>query len=214
MGAESAGPKVLRAGEQPDFVIRGAFERVIASGGVALFPADTVYGLACDPLRADAIARIHELKGRDPGKPSAVMYFSPLAMRELIADFGPRTREAVAGLLPGPVTLVVANPAGRYPLACGPAPDKLGVRLIDGPLAGARVAVFQTSANRSGDEAVSRFADVDPMVVDGVDLAIDAGDLGGEPSTVIDISSLDSDGGWRVLREGAADPARVAKVLG
>lgn len=211
---ESTAPRRLRVGDQPDFVIRGAFENVITGGGVALFPADTVYGLACDPLRAEAIARIHELKGRDVGKPSAVMYFSPLAMRELIGDFGPRTREAVAGLLPGPVTLVVANPAGRYPLACGPTPDKLGVRLIEGPLAGARVAVFQTSANRSGDQAVPRFAEVDPVVVDGVDLVIDAGDLGGAPSTVVDISSLDSTGEWSVLREGAADPGKVAQVLG
>ena len=50
---------------------------------MALFPADGLYGLACDPTRADAIERIHRIKGRDDGKPSAVMYFSPLAMREV-----------------------------------------------------------------------------------------------------------------------------------
>ena len=64
-------------------------------GGVALFPADGLYGLACDPLDADAIERIHALKGRDDGKPSAVMYFSPLAMRELVSTLGPRTRDAL-----------------------------------------------------------------------------------------------------------------------
>ena len=63
--------------------------------------------------------RIHRLKGRDDGKPSAVMYFSPLAMRELVAGLGPRTAAAVSALLPGPVTLVVANPAAatRSPAA-------------------------------------------------------------------------------------------------
>ena len=71
---------------------RGALERTIAGGGVAVFPADGLYGLACDPLDAAAIARIHEIKGRDDGKPSAVMYFSPLAMRELVEGLGPRTR--------------------------------------------------------------------------------------------------------------------------
>ena len=70
------------------------------------------------------------------GKPSAVMYFSPLAMRELVETLGPRTREAAAALLPGPVTLVVANPQRRYPLACREDPERLGVRLIEGPLAG------------------------------------------------------------------------------
>ena len=94
---------------------RGALERCVFDGGVALFPADGLYGLACDPTRADAIERIHRIKGRDDGKPSAVMYFSPLAMRELVAGLGPRTRDALGALLPGPVTLVIANPERRYP---------------------------------------------------------------------------------------------------
>ena len=89
------------------------------------------------------------------------MYFSPLAMRELLSALGPRTREALGALLPGPVTLVVANPEHRYPLACREDPERLGVRLIDGPLAGAMCPIFQTSANRSGEPAPSRFEDVD-----------------------------------------------------
>ena len=98
---------------------RAGLERCIAAGGVAVFPADGLYGLACDPLNPEAIARIHRIKGRDDGKPSAVLYFSPLAMRELVESFGERTRAAVGALLPGPVTLVVANPgiATRSPAA-------------------------------------------------------------------------------------------------
>src|SRR5439155_17596672 len=97
---------------------REALERCIAVGGVCLFPADTLYGLACDPSRAAAVERIHAIKGRDEGKPSAVMFFAPLAMREILSTLGPRTREALGALLPGPVTAVVANPERRYPLAC------------------------------------------------------------------------------------------------
>ena len=95
---------------------RAALERCVGEGGVAIFPADTLYGLACDPLNAEAIERIHSIKGRDDGKPSAVMYFSPLAMRELVS--GARASapgDALGALLPGPVTLVVANPEHRYP---------------------------------------------------------------------------------------------------
>ena len=54
------------------------------------------------------------------------MYFSPLAMRELVAGLGPHTREVVQALLPGPVTLVVANPERRYPLACRVVPSNSG----------------------------------------------------------------------------------------
>src|SRR5689334_23751082 len=111
----------LRSGEAQ--VARKALERCVASGGVAVFPSDGLYGLACDPLDAGAIARIHRLKGRDDGKSSAVMYFSPLAMREIVAGLGPRTAAAVSALLPGPVTMVLANPGQRYPLACREDPD-------------------------------------------------------------------------------------------
>lgn len=182
---------------------RRELERCAAGGGVALFCADTLYGLACDPSNPSAIERIHALKRRDDGKPAAVMFFAPLAMREILSALGPRTREALGALLPGPVTAVVANPEHRYPLACREDPERLGLRLIEGPLAGARCAVFQTSANHSGRPAPSRFEDVDPAVVGEVDLAIDGGELGGDPSTVVDLTALDDGGRWGVLREGA-----------
>jgi L-threonylcarbamoyladenylate synthase len=182
---------------------RAALERCIADDGVAVFPADGLYGLACDPLRADAIERIHRLKGRDEGKSSAVMYLSPLAMRELVAGLPPRTRAAVGALLPGPVTLVVPNPEHRYPLACRADPERLGVRLIGGPLAGAMCPLFQTSANRSGEPPPPSFADVPAEIVAGADLAIDGGTLTGLPSTVVDLTAYEESGEWIVLRKGA-----------
>jgi L-threonylcarbamoyladenylate synthase len=191
-----------------------SLERCIAEGGVAVFPADGLYGLACDPLNADAIERIHRLKGRDDGKPSAVMYFSPLAMRELVKGLGPRTAAAVGALLPGPVTLVLANPEGRYPLACREDPERLGVRLIEGPLAGAMCPVFQTSANLSGEPPPASFDEVPAGIVEGADLAIDGGVLTGLPSTVVDIASIDEDGGWTVLREGGLSEGDLAAALG
>jgi L-threonylcarbamoyladenylate synthase len=193
---------------------RTVLERTVGAGGVAVFPADGLYGLACDPLNGEAVDRIQALKGRDERKPSAVMYFSPLAMRELVESLGPRTRDAVGALLPGPVTLVVANPQRRYPLACREDPGRLGVRLIEGPLAGAMTPVFQTSANSSGEPAPHRFADVAEPILAGVDLAIDGGELTGAPSTVVDLSELDAAGGWRVLREGGLPRSSLESVLG
>jgi len=192
---------------------RAALERTIAAGGVAVFPADGLYGLACDPLDAAAIARIHEIKGRDDGKPSAVLYFSPLAMRELVEGLGSEARRAVGALLPGPVTLVVANPQHRYPLACREDRERLGIRLIGGPLAGAMCPIFQTSANLSGEAAPAIFADVPAQIVEAVDLAIDGGTLTGLPSTVVDLTTFDEDGEWRVLREGGLDPAELSARL-
>ncbi len=190
-----------------------ALESTIQSGGVAVFPADGLYGLACDPLNAVAIERIHAIKGRDDGKPSAIMYFSPLILRELVAGLGPRAAAAAGALLPGPVTLVIANPERRYPLACREDPERLGIRLIDGPLAGAACPIFQTSANQSGAPAPGYFSDVPAEIVDGADLAIDNGALTGLPSTVVDITGLDAGGSWSILREGTLSTTDVDRVL-
>lgn len=193
---------------------RITLEECIWDGGVAVFPADTLYGLACDPLSESAIDRIHELKRRPEQKSSAVMYFTPLAMRELISGLGTRSGEAVAALLPGPVTLILPNPDRRYPLACREDPERLGVRLIEGPLAGMPLAVFQTSANHSGYRAPTAFEEVEEAIVEAADLAIDGGELGGEPSTVIDLTEIDRTGEWRVLRDGAMTTAEIAQRLG
>jgi L-threonylcarbamoyladenylate synthase len=192
---------------------RSALEHCVGQGGVAIFPADTLYGLACDPLNAEAVDRIHSIKGREEGKPSAVMYFSPLAMRELVSVLGERSRQAVSALLPGPVTLVIANPERRYPLASPEDPRRLGVRLIEGPLAGTMTPIFQTSANRSGAPAPRSFDEIDEAVLSATDVAIDGGELIGAPSTVVDLSELDSGGRWAVLREGALPSGLIDRVL-
>ena len=193
---------------------RQALESCISKGGVALFPSDGIYGLACDPLNEKAIARIHEIKGRDDGKPSAVMYLSPLAMRELVRDLNQKVSEAFGRLLPGPVTLIVPNPRHRYPLACRDDLSRLGVRVIDGPLAGVRFPLFQTSANLSGEPPSSSFAGVVPEVKEAVDLAIDGGRLTGLPSTVVDLTDYDENGTWSVLREGGMSRGDLVAALG
>ncbi len=192
---------------------RTGLELCVAAGGVALFPADGLYGLACDPLSETAIERIHRIKGRDDGKPSAVLYFSPLAMREIVSGLGERAGAALGALLPGPVTVVVANPEHRYPLACREDPERLGLRLLDGPLAGAMCPVFQTSANRSGEPAPAHFADVPREILTEVDVAIDGGALTGLPSTVVDLTAIDAGGGWVVLREGGMASEELERLL-
>jgi L-threonylcarbamoyladenylate synthase len=109
--------------------------------------------------------------------------------------------------------VVVANSDRRYPLACREDPERLGLRLIDGPLAGAMCPIFQTSANRSGEPAPAHFADVPREILTGVDLAIDNGALTGLPSTVVDLTDLDRGGKWTVLREGAMASAELERLL-
>lgn len=205
-------PVVVSLSREPKGA-RDALTQAITSGGVAVFPADGLYGLACDPLRADAIARVHALKGRDDGKPSAVLFFSPLILRELVSSLGEPTREALAALLPGPVTAVVHNPQHRYPLACREDAERLGIRLIENPLTGVATPLFQTSANLAGEPAPSRFTDVPDAILTGVDVAIDGGDLTGLPSTVVDVTGLELGGGWKIIREGGMPAEEIERRL-
>jgi L-threonylcarbamoyladenylate synthase len=131
------------------------FSRCMAVGGVALFPADTVYGLACDPGSEDAVARLYALKRRMPDKPAAVMFFSVELALAALPELGRRTRVALDALLPGGVTLLLPNPARRFALACGPDRETLGLRVPALPPAAAalgavRWPVLQSSANRAG----------------------------------------------------------------
>lgn len=191
-----------------------AFARCIRAGGVAVFPADTVYGLACAPVDAAAVERLYALKGRARAKPAAVMYFSLAAALTDLEELGPRTRSAIERLLPGAVTLLLPNPGRRYPLACGPDPRTLGLRVPALPaLAAVPVPVLQSSANVAGGADARRLAEVPAAIREGADLALDGGELPGTPSTVVDLRAYERGGGWSVLRTGAVAAEAVGTVL-
>lgn len=190
------------------------FETCIAGGGVAVFPADTVYGLACDPTSPEAVARLYALKGRPAAKPAAVMFFSLEPALEALPELDRRIRGAIEALLPGAVTLLLPNPLARYPLACGHDPWTLGLRVpAPGVLAEVGVPVMQSSANLSGGGDPRSLDEVDDAVREGADLVVDGGPLPGTASTVVDLRAYGSHGTWSVLREGAAGRDEIAAAL-
>ena len=194
------------------------FERCIAVGGIAVFPADTVYGLACEPDSKEAVQRLYMLKRRRPDKPAAVMFFALDLALAALPELGPRTAGALHALLPGAVTLLLPNPARRYPLACGPQPEVLGLRVPAWPpalvaLADIRWPVLQSSANVAGGPDARRLEDVPEYMRTHTDLVLDGGELPGAPSTVVDLRAYEGDGEWSVAREGAISVTEVAARL-
>jgi L-threonylcarbamoyladenylate synthase len=190
------------------------FERCIAVGGIAVFPADTVYGLACEPDSKEAVQRLYMLKRRRPDKPAAVMFFALELALAALPELGPRTAAALGGLMPGAVTLLLPNPARRFPLACGPEPETLGVRVPSWPpalaaLGEVRWPVLQSSANAAGGADARRLQDVPAYMREHTDLVLDGGELPGTPSTVIDLRGYEATGAWRIVREGIVPEAVV-----
>jgi L-threonylcarbamoyladenylate synthase len=184
-------------------------------GGIALFPADTVYGLACDPGDRHAVQRLYLLKRRDAAKRAAVMFFDRDLALAALPELGERTRAAVTALTPGAVTLLVPNPAGRFPLA---ADATLGLRVPAlgaeaGALHDVRWPVLQSSANLTGGPDPRRVGDVDERLRDAADLVLDAGELPGTPSTVVDLTAYEPDGRWSIVREGAVSALDLERAL-
>jgi L-threonylcarbamoyladenylate synthase len=193
-------------------------ERCLHVNGVALFPADTVYGLACEPDAREAVDRLYRLKGRPPDQPAAVMFFSVDLALAALPELPQRTRAALERLLPGGVTVLLENPAHRFPLACGPDPDTLGLRVPAlgdalAPLGALRWPVLQSSANPSGEPAPRRLDDVPAEIRGGVDCVLDGGELPGTPSTVVDLRRYDREGRWAVIREGAVGQPALVRAL-
>jgi tRNA threonylcarbamoyl adenosine modification protein (Sua5/YciO/YrdC/YwlC family) len=189
-------------------------QETVARGGVAVFPADTVYGLACDPDNAEAVRRLYALKGRVPDKPSAVMFFALEAALAALPELGARTRDALRRLMPGGVSVLVPNPGHRYPLACPGDPDTLGIRVPVVPALGEPpLAVLQSSANLAGRPDARRLADVPAEIRAGADLVLDGGELPGTPSTVIDLRGYDETGDWSIVRPGAISETVVTAAL-
>jgi L-threonylcarbamoyladenylate synthase len=201
----------------PDAAGARRLQECLLAGGVAVLPTDTVYGLACDPLRREAVRRLYELKGRPPERPAAVMFFTLDAALEALPELGARERAALEALLPGPLTVLLPNRELRYPLTGGS--DTLGLRVPRLPerLAALRAVedpIMQSSANLSGGPDTRRLADIPSALLEGADLALDGGELPGTASTVLDLREYERTGRWDIVREGPVGEAELERSLG
>jgi len=184
----------------------------LRSGRPVILPTDTVYGLCANPYSEDPVRRAYKLKGRDPHQPSALLASDVDMLLECLPELRSRIGPVLRSLLPGPFTLVVPNPARRYPWLTGSNPVAIGVRVPDLPAPAdavvARVgAVMATSANLHGGPDPASLEEVPPELLAGCAAAIDAGELPGIPSTVIDLTRDEPE----LLREGAVTAEEALK---
>jgi L-threonylcarbamoyladenylate synthase len=186
----------------------------VEAGALVVLPTDTVYGLACRPDRRETVRALSELKGRSPDQPIALVAASVDALLEVVPELDARLLEA---LFPGALTLVLPNPERRFPWLAGMRPDTIGARVP--AVAGAAAetlrrlgVVAATSANLHAGPDPRRLADVPPEILAVAEATLDAGELPGRPSTVVDLTTPEP----LVLREGAMPRAealaRVARV--
>jgi L-threonylcarbamoyladenylate synthase len=190
----------------------------LRAGEPVVLPFDTVYGLATEPYHDQSVRRLYELKGRAETQPTALVASDLDYLLECLPELRGRIGSLARLLLPGPVTLVVPNPARRFRWITGADEQAIGIRVpeLEGP--GAEVlsrvgAVVATSANHPGGPDPGRLDDVPDELRAGAAALVDGGELPGTPSTVIDLTGVEP----RILREGAlpADEAlgRLASAV-
>ena len=188
----------------------------IQAGQLVVLPTDTVYGLACTAEREEPARRLYRLKGREEIQPTALVASSLDWLLESVPELRGRAETIARTLLPGPYTLVLPNPSQRFRWLSGARPDTIGVRVPDLSGAGAAVlerlgAMVVTSANLPGGPDPRRLDEVPAAILAGVAATVDAGELPGRPSTVLDFTGPVP----AVLRHGpaAADDALARVAL-
>jgi L-threonylcarbamoyladenylate synthase len=197
----------------PEPQVQAAID-ALRDGKLAIVPTDTVYGLAASAPSEEAVRRLYRAKGRETPQPTALVAAAVADLPDYLPELDEQARTVAGALLPGPYTLVVANPARRYPWLTGERPETLGVRVP--AVAGAALAVLAgagaiaaTSANLPGGRDPRRLEDVPPELRAAAAALVDGGALPGTPSTVLDLTGAEP----RVLREGAVTAAEALQLV-
>ena len=176
----------------------------IRAGKPIVLPADTVYGLATTPYWSGAALRLYRIKDRPESLPAALLAKDLDMLLECVPELRGRSGLIARALLPGPYTLVFPNPARRFSWLTGNRPDTIGVRVCALPDPAREVlaqvgAVVATSANLHGQPDPRRADEVAEEIRAAVAVVVDAGDLPGLRSTVLDFTGEEP----LVVREGA-----------
>jgi L-threonylcarbamoyladenylate synthase len=158
----------------------------LRAGRAVILPTDTVYGLCALPGHENVL---YELKGRDRSKPVALLAADVDALAAAVPGLD---RSVLERYLPGPYTLVFGAVGVRVPHLPPSAVEV--VRAVG--------VVAASSANLSGGPDPCRVEDVPEKIRAACGAIVDAGELPGVPSTVIDLTT----GEPRVLRRGAGPP--------
>lgn len=179
--------------------------QVIASlqaGGVLVYPTDTVYGLGCDIFNKKAVAKIYQLKKRDPKKPCSILCsdIKQIAEYAVITDWA---FQIIKKTLPGPYTFIL-KAKNKTPQNILAKNKTVGVRIPNNQICLQLVEalgnpIITTSLNISGAQILTNPNQLSLEMKNKIDIIIDAGDLPQEASTVIDLSGDTP----QVIRQGA-----------
>jgi hypothetical protein len=185
----------------------------VASGATHLKAGLVIACGTVAPLVAFGVLQVIAFGPEETGGANQAAVHAPVAIVEALPELR-ASISLVEALLPGPYTLVLPNPAGRFTWLAGENPYSIGARVPDLPQPARAVLdqvglVAATSANLHGGPDPARLEDVPDEIAAAAGALLDAGELPGTPSTVLDLTGSQP----RVLREGAVSAAEALETI-
>jgi len=183
--------------------------RVLRSGGIIVYPTDTVWGIGCDATNAEAVKRIYQLKQREDSKSMLVLLDSPAKLPYYIADIPDAAWTLLEATedqssITKPLTIIYPNARNLAPNLIAE-DGSIGIRITSEPFSKAlceqlRHPIVSTSANISGEPTPCLFRDINGVILDFADyccLFRRDDDTPHEPSSIIKINT---DGSFKIIR--------------
>lgn len=175
----------------------------LKSGGIILYPTDTIWGIGCDATDDEAVMRIFELKNRDQNKPLIILVESEKRLQDLVEV--PAVAWDIMDLSEKPITIVYDAPKGisKNLLA---EDGSIGIRLVKDEFCKRLISklnkpIVSTSANFSGEKSPKSFADISQKLINEVDAVAESQKSRVSKWEASSIIRVWNDGRIKVIRE-------------
>ncbi len=176
----------------------------LRSGGLILYPTDTIWGIGCDATNPDAVEKIFALKGRDKGKSMIILLGNDNQLSSYVREV-PEVAYELIEATDKPLTIIYSNAKN---LAENVVADdgSIGIRIVNHPfceqlLQRFRKPIVSTSANISGDPSARNFSEISEEIINGVDYVVKFGQQELANGTASTIMKLDPSGKFEFIRK-------------
>lgn len=181
----------------------------VKKGGIIIYPTDTVYGLGADPYNKDAVNKIYEIKEREKNKPF-ILLCSSIETVNNIAYLDHESIKLIKRFWPGALTLILKLKDERLKTILSR--DDIGVRIPGSECAlntinACNGILIGTSANLSGKKSASTIDELDPILIERVDLVLYDNIKLGIESSIVDMINK------KIIREGYIKKEEIESVL-
>ncbi|MBA8985558.1 MULTISPECIES: L-threonylcarbamoyladenylate synthase [Sphingobacterium] len=176
----------------------------LKSGGLILYPTDTIWGIGCDATNPEAVEKIFALKGRDKGKSMIILLGNDNQLVSYVREV-PEVAYELLEASEKPLTIIYSNAKNLAPNAIAE-DGSIGIRVVKHPfceqlLQRFRKPIVSTSANISGEPSARNFSEISEDIIQGVDYVVKFGQQELSNGTASTIMKLDPSGKFEFIRK-------------